>query len=112
MRWTWLLAPIARARAVKRAPVGASITTQTNVRNEEEGPMFARMVIGECLSEAQLREFLKIYENDVTPQLGKEPGYAASQLLVEEGGCMVIALTTWATREDCLRYHSSRNYRQ
>jgi len=56
--------------------------------------MFAKMVIGECLSEAQLREFSKIYENDVTPQLGKEPGYAGSQLLVEEGGYMVIALTT------------------
>ena len=69
--------------------------------------MFAKMVIGECLSEAQLREFSKIYENDVTPQLGKEPGYGGSQLLVEEGGYMVIALTTWTTREDCLRYHSS-----
>jgi len=74
--------------------------------------MFARMVIGKCLSEDQLREFLKIYENDVTPQLGKETGYAASHLLVEEGGCMVIALTMWTTREDCLRYHSSRSYRQ
>ena len=39
-------------------------------------------------------------------------GYAGSQLLVEEGGNMVIALTTWTTREDCLRHHSSRNYRQ
>ena len=37
--------------------------------------MFARMVIGECLSEVQLREFSKIYENYVTPQLSKEPGY-------------------------------------
>jgi heme-degrading monooxygenase HmoA len=74
-------------------------------------PMFAKMVIGECLSETQLREFAKVYENDVTPQLGKEPGYLGSQLL-EEGGCMVIALTKWTTREDCLRYHSSRNYRQ
>lgn len=74
--------------------------------------MFARMVIGECLSEAQVREFSKIYEADVTPQLTKEPGYVGSQLLVEEGGNMVIALTTWATRDDCLRHHSSRNYRQ
>ena len=55
--------------------------------------MFAKMVIGECLSEAQLREFSKIYEADVTPQLVKEPGYATSQLLGEEGGNMVIALT-------------------
>jgi len=74
--------------------------------------MFAKMVIGECLSEAQLREFSKIYEADVTPQLAKEPGYAGSQLLVEEGGNMVVALTTWTAREDCLRHHSSRNYRQ
>jgi quinol monooxygenase YgiN len=73
--------------------------------------MFAKMVIGECLSEAELRQFAKIYENDLTPQL-KEPGYAGSQLLVEEGGNMVIALTTWTTREDCLHHHSSRNYRQ
>jgi len=74
--------------------------------------MFAKMVIGECLSEEQLRQFSKIYEADVTPQLLKEPGYAGSLLLVEEGGNMVISLTTWTTREDCLRHHSSRNYRQ
>ena len=74
--------------------------------------MFAKMVIGECLSEAELAEFAKIYENDLTPQLVKESGYAGSQLLVEEGGNMVIALTTWTTREECLRHHSSRNYRQ
>ena len=74
--------------------------------------MFAKMLIGECLSEAELREFAKTYENDLTPHLVKEPGYAGSQLLVEEGGNMVIALTTWTTREDCLRHHSSRNYRQ
>jgi hypothetical protein len=70
------------------------------------------MVIGECLSEAQVRKFSKIYEADMTHQLVKEPGYTGSQLLVEEGGNMVIALTTWTTREDCLRHHSSRNYRQ
>jgi len=74
--------------------------------------MFAKMVIGECLSERELREFAKTYENDLTPELVKEPGYAGSQLLVEEGGNLVIALTTWTTREDCLRHHSSRNYRQ
>jgi len=76
------------------------------------GIMFAKMVIGECLSERELREFAKTYENDLTPELVKEPGYAGSQLLVEEGGNLVIALTTWTTREDCLRHHSSRSYRQ
>jgi heme-degrading monooxygenase HmoA len=77
-----------------------------------EESMFAKMVIRECLSEASLREFAKIYENDLTPQLVKEPGYYASQLLVEEGGNTVITLTTWTTREDCMRHNSSRNYRQ
>jgi len=33
-------------------------------------------------------------------------------LLVEEGGTLVIVLTTWTTREDCLRHQSSGNYRQ
>ncbi len=70
--------------------------------------MFAEILIGGCLSEAQLREFSKIYEADVTPQLTKEPGFAGSQLLVEEGGNMVIALTTWTTREDCLRHTTRR----
>jgi heme-degrading monooxygenase HmoA len=74
--------------------------------------MFAKMVIGECLSEAEVREFAKIYENDLTPQLVKEFGFAGSQLLVEEGGNMVVALTTWTTREDCLRHQSSRSHRQ
>jgi len=55
--------------------------------------MFAKMVIGECLSEAEVREFSKIYETDVTAQLVEEPGYAGSQLLIEEGGNMVISLT-------------------
>ena len=74
--------------------------------------MFAKMVIGECLSEAEVLEFSKIYETDVTAQLVEEPGYAGSQLLIEEGGNMVISLTMWKTREDCLRHHSSRNYRR
>jgi hypothetical protein len=42
--------------------------------------------------EAEFRECAKIYENDLTPQLVKEPGYAGSQLLVEEGGRMVSRL--------------------
>ena len=60
--------------------------------------MFAKMVIGECLSEAEVREFSKIYETDVTAQLVEERGYAGSQVLIEEGRNMVISLTTWKTR--------------
>ena len=73
---------------------------------------YTRMVIGECLSEEQLREFSKIFGDSVLPRLTDEPGFAGAQLLVEEGGNMVILVTTFKTREDCLRYHSSRSYRQ
>jgi len=31
---------------------------------------------------------------------------------VEDGGNMAVAFTFWKTKEDCLKYHSSRSYRQ
>lgn len=74
--------------------------------------MYARMVIGETVSEDQVREFSLLYASDVLPDLGREPGLESSRFFVEDGGNMAVALTVWKTREDCLRYHSSRSYRQ
>lgn len=74
--------------------------------------MFARMVIGEALSEEQMGEFSRIYQSDVLPSLARETGFESASLMVEEGGNMAVSLTTWKSREDCLRYHSSRSYRQ
>ena len=74
--------------------------------------MFARMVIGEALSEEQVCEFSRIYRCDVLPALARETGFESASLMIEEGGNMAVSLTTWKTREDCLRYHSSRSYRQ
>ena len=74
--------------------------------------MYARMVIGEALSEEQIGEFSRIYHSDVLPGLARESGFESANLLVEEGGNMAVSLTVWKTREDCLRYHSSRSYRQ
>ena len=74
--------------------------------------MYARMVIGEASSLEQVREFLRIYRGDVLPELEREPGFESARLMVEEGGNMAVSLTVWKTREDCLRYHSSRSYRQ
>ena len=74
--------------------------------------MYARMVIGEAISDEQVREFARVYASDVLPQLKTEPGFASAQLMIEEDGRMAISLTVWNTREDCLRYHSSRAYRQ
>ncbi|HLQ78348.1 MAG TPA: hypothetical protein VK210_13395 [Terriglobia bacterium] len=74
--------------------------------------MYARMVIGETVSESQVREFSLIYASDVLPDLAREPGFESGRFLVEDGGNMAVALTMWKTRDDCLRYHSSRSYRQ
>jgi len=74
--------------------------------------MYARMVIGEALSEEQVGEFSRIYHADVLPTLARESGFESASLMVEEGGNMAVSLTVWKTREDCLRYHSTRSYRQ
>lgn len=71
---------------------------------------YTRMVIGECISDAQVKEFtekaLETFREDVIP------GCKQFQVLTEEGGCMVVLIMTFGTREDCLGYHSSRGYRQ
>ena len=74
--------------------------------------MYARMVIGEAISEEQVREFAHICLSDVLPKLKDEPGFQSARLMVEEGGRMAVSLTIWKTRQDCLNYHSSRSYRQ
>jgi heme-degrading monooxygenase HmoA len=74
--------------------------------------MYARMVIGEAVSEEQVQEFAAIYKDEVLPQLQKEPGFDSARFMVEEGGRMALSLTMWKSRDDCLRYHSSRSYRQ
>ena len=74
--------------------------------------MYARMVIGEALSEEQVHEFSRIYQAEVLPALTQEEGFKTASLMVEEGGNMAVSLTLWNSREDCLRYHSSRSYRQ
>ena len=74
--------------------------------------MYARMVIGETASDEQLKEFVRIYGSDVLPVLRTEPGFKSASLLIEEGGRMAVSVTTWASRDACLKYHSSRSYRQ
>ena len=41
--------------------------------------MFAKMVIGECLSEAEFLEFAKIYENDLTGKRARRRRFAAAR---------------------------------
>lgn len=74
--------------------------------------MYARMVIGEANSEDQVQEFARIYTREVLPELENEPGFASARLMVEEDGRMAVSLTVWNTRDDCIKYHCSRSYRQ
>ena len=74
--------------------------------------MYARMVIGEASSEDQVQEFARIFTSEVLPGLQNEEGFSAARLMVEEDGRMAVSLTIWKTREDCIRYHCSRSYRQ
>jgi heme-degrading monooxygenase HmoA len=74
--------------------------------------MYARMVIGEAHGEDQVHEFARIYTTEVLPELEREPGFENGHLMVEEDGRMAVSLTIWKTREDCIRYHCSRAYRQ
>ncbi len=76
---------------------------------EREVVKYSRMVIGECNSDEQAKEFCRIVESS---EIGTEPGFRSCQLLLEGDGRMVIILTTWETLEACVRYHSSRSYRQ
>ena len=74
--------------------------------------MYARMVIGEANSEDQVQEFARIYISEVLPELEHEPGFESARLMVEEDGRMAVSLTVWQTRDDCIKYHCSRAYRQ
>jgi quinol monooxygenase YgiN len=39
-------------------------------------------------------------------------GLIRYSILIEEGGRMVILVTDWPNRQDCLTYHSSKAYRE
>ena len=74
--------------------------------------MYLRMVIGEMINEDQLREFGSIFKEEYAPILQEEPGFRRGDLAVEEGGKMAVILTAWDTRDNCLKHHASRSYRQ
>jgi hypothetical protein len=72
---------------------------------------YVRLVIGEVISEDQIKElesvaktlFEQIDETEV-----EQPEYS---IMIEDGGNMLIIETKFQSREECLRFHSSRAYR-
>ena len=74
--------------------------------------MYLRMVIGELIHDDELREFRNIFTGEYGPHLREESGFRRGDLAVEEGGKMAVILTVWDTRDNCLKHHASRSYRQ
>ena len=70
--------------------------------------MTTRMLIGEVVSDDLLKEIVVQMKEHVATI----DGVVGHSILVEEGGRMVILITDWRNRQDCLTYHSSKAYRQ
>lgn len=73
---------------------------------------YARMVIGEAQNDEMVRQFEKLWNDDLQSELKANAGLESARLLIEEGGRMAVCLTIWTSRDACLKYHSSRSYRQ
>jgi len=69
------------------------------------------MVIREAVGEDHVEESVGIYQ-EVLSTISTEPGIQETKLMIEDGGNLMVFITVWDTRESCLRYHSSKAYRQ
>ena len=67
-----------------------------------------RMQICEVVSDDLLKQIVAHMKDHIATI----PGLVGHWILVEEGGRMVILITDWPNRQDCVTYHSSRAYRQ
>jgi quinol monooxygenase YgiN len=70
--------------------------------------MTTHMVICEALTDELASEVVGKMQEHVRGV----PGLTAHSILVEEGGRMVILITDWPNRHDCLAHHTGRAYRQ
>ena len=67
-----------------------------------------RMIIAEAVTDEMTNELVAKMQEHVRDI----PCLVDHSILVEEGGRMVILVTNWQNRHDCLAYHTSRIYRQ
>ena len=70
--------------------------------------MTTRMLIAEVVSDDLLKQIVAHMKDHVATI----QGLVGHSILVEEGGRMVILITDWPNRQDCVTYHSSRAHRQ
>lgn len=74
--------------------------------------MYIRLVVYETISEEQTKELVKEAHHMMGQVDEVEVEQPLHVVMAEEGGNMVILETRFADRTTCLRFHSSRNYRQ
>src|SRR5262245_49870054 len=67
-----------------------------------------RMIICEAVADDAVKEIVNLMQEHVRDLAGM----IGHSILVEEGGTMVVLITDWPNREDCLAYHASRAYLQ
>jgi hypothetical protein len=67
-----------------------------------------QMIICEATGEDAVKEIVNL----MLEHLRGVPRMIGHSILVEDGGLMVVLITDWPNRQDCLAYHASRAYRQ
>jgi len=92
-------------------PVLATLVTAkfpfNNATERRKKMRFTRMIIGEAVSDDLLNQIVARMQEHVATM----DGALGHSILIEEGGRMVILISDWPNREDCLTYHASRAYR-
>lgn len=67
-----------------------------------------RTVIGEAVTDEITNELvIKMQEH-----VRNIPCVVDHSVLIEEGGRLVMLVTNWHNRQDCMTYHTNRIYRQ
>jgi len=69
---------------------------------------YTHMLIGEAIT----GEYVNQLVNRMQDHVRSTPELIGHSILAEEGGRMVVLVTDWPSRQECLQYHSSRAYRQ
>jgi heme-degrading monooxygenase HmoA len=69
---------------------------------------YTHMLIGEAIT----GEYVSQLVNRMQDHVRSTPELIGHSILAEEGGRMVVLVTDWPSRQDCLQYHASRAYRQ
>ncbi len=87
------------------------IAAEASKRDNHEGD-FLLMIIGELLSDDQKREFGSAYDLDLRTEIQQVAGYVSDDLLIEEGGRMVMIFTFWKGSQAARHFTTTKTYRR